>query len=362
MSTDVAPRLSPEGLLALVETVQRNCDFSDAFYAQDMSLCAYLLDMREQYRWAHGMAFGEPIPREQVSHWITSLEARWDTLRADDVQRASRGYVPLPGTPEIHAFEQELANSWLAPSGLVYGAGLGRMGRPIFFLGECVRREMREGLSILVTDRELARGMTAPPAVSRDATVLVRLDAMRRWLWVKGEEWGERRPDNPVARAVAGRRGDEAFAAIDRLARKECESLILHEVGEHRAGELLGEDWEDMLDDLHSNRKAEFFARAVRDLLADCLVTLPTLVERGEGESIEFWFANLEGMRRDLSPALLAAHTERGADLVKLKETAKDGVAHWKKAGKRLIAAWAREGPVAVERLWINHATLMHRA
>ena len=39
----------------LARAVQANCDRSDARHAQDMSLCNYLLAMREYYRWEHDL-------------------------------------------------------------------------------------------------------------------------------------------------------------------------------------------------------------------------------------------------------------------------------------------------------------------
>ena len=38
-------------LQSLRRSVQRNCDISDAEFAQSYSLCTYLLKMRELYRW-----------------------------------------------------------------------------------------------------------------------------------------------------------------------------------------------------------------------------------------------------------------------------------------------------------------------
>ena len=42
----------------LVDAVQTNCDIADARHAADLPLCIYLLQMREFYRWEHGLTFG----------------------------------------------------------------------------------------------------------------------------------------------------------------------------------------------------------------------------------------------------------------------------------------------------------------
>jgi hypothetical protein len=56
------------------------------------------------------------------------------------------------------------------------------------------------------------------------------------------------------------------------------------------------------------SRHAELLARAVRDHLADCLVTLPTLLKREAIGSLHFYLANLSGLRRALFPALPQAY------------------------------------------------------
>lgn len=40
----------------LVQSVQRNCHVADARHAREMTLCNYLLEMREFYRWEHDAA------------------------------------------------------------------------------------------------------------------------------------------------------------------------------------------------------------------------------------------------------------------------------------------------------------------
>ena len=55
-------------------------------------------------------------------------------------------------------------------------------------------------------------------------------------------------------------------------------------------------------------RRAEVFARAARDHLADCLVTLPVLLGRGTPAPIHSWFAGLDGMRRELWPRIADAY------------------------------------------------------
>jgi hypothetical protein len=83
--------------------------------------------------------------------------------------------------------------------------------------------------------------------------------------------------------------------------------------------------------------------RAVRDNLADCLVTLPALIARQAGPSASpsllFWFANFDGMRRELWPELAAFDfTELGAGDTALPEIVQRGAGHWEAVARRLLA------------------------
>jgi len=85
--------------------------------------------------------------------------------------------------------------------------------------------------------------------------------------------------------------------------------------------------------------------RAVRDHLADCLVTLPTLLEREAIGSLHFYLANLSGLRRALFPALPGAYESwlGHRDLGRLADIASRGEAHWVDAARRLIATFHRD-------------------
>jgi hypothetical protein len=322
----------------LVAVVQRNCDLADAAYAQELSLCTYLLQMREFFRWERGLPLHAPPDRGEVGRWIASREARWDAL-GDAPEPA---FSPLPIGGGVDAFDEDAANARLRSSGLVYAAGLGRFRRPEFVLAERVQSQAREGATVLVTGREHARGMNPPMAVSRGDQVLVRRDVLRRWLGTRVELSRLRPSAEGLAAALdAWRLGDgEPQATLDRIAEIETETLILHELGERRAAVLLGAQWEEMLASLEGPR-AEIVARAIRDLLADCLLTLPVLLERDATGSIHFWFANFEGMRRHLAPALPAAYARwRSGDRAALADAIEAGSAHWLAQARRMLDAW----------------------
>lgn len=325
---------------ALIDQVQHNCHIADARHARSLTLCNYLLEMREFYRWEHGLPPSEPAPRSEVGRWIAAREALWTDLE-------EREFSPLPLHDElVDPFASADINRDLLPHGLVYGAGIGRFHKPNFFLGELLRHEERKGVSILVCGCEYARDLTAAPAALRQDTVYLRQEALGRWLWEKAEAWGARPRDGALKAALdAYGYAAGAAAAIARMTEGESETLILHELGEHAAGLLLGADWEEMLAGF-SGRRAEVLARAVRDNLADCLVTLPALLERQATPSLYFWFANFDGMRRALFPALAQAYAlwcEAGESAA-IAATVAAGGSHFADAAGQLLELSRRLG------------------
>jgi len=226
----------------LASVVQRNCDISDARYAGDYGLCTFLLKMREYYRWENELPFARALPKDDLGDWLAAREQAWDCIEADR-------FAPLPlARGELEPFDAEAANRELLPLGCVYSAGYGRFGKPVFFLGRLLRVEQRAGYTILISSCEYARELAAPPAMLQGRTIFVRMESVRRYLWEKIEEWQWRKQGNTMARALASY--DliaDTEAALARMADNEMETMILHELGEARAGELLGHAWREMM-------------------------------------------------------------------------------------------------------------------
>jgi hypothetical protein len=200
-------------------------------------------------------------------------------------------------------------------------------------------------VKVYVAGCEYARDLIAPPAAMRDGAIFLRMDAVRRLLWNKFEEWQWKEKDTALGRAFAHYDfAQDIERGLDRMAEAESEVMILHEVGEARAEKLLGEDWNSMLGQLDS-RHAELLARAVRDHLADCQVTLPTLLERAAYGSLHFYLANLSGLRRALFPALLQAyeHWLGNRDDGKLAAVIDAAATHWLQTAQKLTATWQRD-------------------
>lgn len=332
-------------LPSLVEAVQTNCHIADASHAADLSLCTFLLQMREFYRWENGLPLGAALSREAVGHWLARREAHWADLEGRDFVR-----LPAGGGTTFDPFDVAALNTLLQPQGLVYGAGLVGPQRPIFFIAELDRLQaLDEDITLQVCGREFARSLLAPPAALQGDCIVLRRESMARWLWEKFEALGLEKLDGPF-RAVSRAYGleEDFHAALPRLLDEQSRTLVLHEIGEHRAGRWLEPGWAAMRLALH-DRRAELLVRAVRDHIADFTHTLPTLLAEGSAASIHFWFAGFDGLRRQLFPSLVDAYRawcagdagralQRGAGL---------GALHFTRLAGQVLAFHARHGDAA---------------
>ena len=333
----------------LLAAVRRNCLISDARHARNMTLCNYLLEMRGLYCWEKNLPLSEPPSRAAVGPWLATREAVWNEL--DD---SGAEYESIPIDAEmLDPFAVGEINQSLFRKGMVYGAGIGRFKKPHFFLGELLRRENRGAVEVVISGQEYVRDLNALPAALQGSTIYLRRDALRRWLWEKAEEWELRKNEGPL-KITLDRYGyaEDPLRAIDAMAEAETETLILHELGEHAAGQLLGPGWEDMLNSF-AGRRAEVLARAVRDNLADCLSTLPTLLATDKPTSVHFWFANFDGMRAALFPSLTAAYGGWSAsgDTSRLQAAVADGHVQWSALALRLLEFFRRDNASAESRI-----------
>jgi hypothetical protein len=321
-------------LAQLIDAVQRNCDISDARHAGDYGLCTFLLKMREYYRWETGLPFSRALPKEDVGDWLKIREELWDAIEGQDF-----AWLPL-ATGELGPFDADAANRELLPQGCVYSAGYGPFRKPIFFLGRLLRIDERSGFTILISSCEYARELAAPPAMLQGRTIFVRMESVRRYLWEKIEEWQWRKQEPAMMRALAAYDFmADAEAALERMVDSEMESMILHELGEAQGGALIGEGWREMTLSLAGTR-GEPIARAVRDLLSDCLSTLPELLKRANLSALHFYFATFDGQRRQLFPQAREAyeHLLRCGTLDRLWQVVHEGKERWLAVARALLA------------------------
>lgn len=329
--------LIPEGL---IDKVQHNCHISDARFAGNYTMCIYLMKMREFYRWEHGYAFEEQLPKEGVGSWLRQRESLWESVESEDFHNLNievENYKP---------FEVSEVNDRLLSQGLIYGAGLGIAASPHFFLAELEQQHKLGDCTIHVAGRELARDLTSPPAMSQGKNIYIRKESLRRFMWERLENWNWNRPQNAMAKALSHFDvKNNLEKSLDEMTELELESILQHEFGEIQAGEQLGEPWHQLLLSLPRSR-VEFMARAVRDLLADCLCTLPYLLKKQNPASIHLYIANLIGMRQELAPALKQAYqywTETGS-FDELDAYVAQGRKHWLNTAQSLLDIYQQHG------------------
>ncbi len=316
----------------LSKAVQFNCDLSDREFAADYSICIYLIRMREYYRWSHGIALNETLDQGALMDWVSDTEKRWNEITVDDFQALEyQGEFYLP-------FDAKELNRVLHPQGYTYSAGYGQFGKPVFMLAELDSMESTHHYKLTIAGRELARELTAPPAVMQSRNILIRRESVSRLIWDLLEEWQWNKPDNAMAQVVQYYDFETSpLRALERAGADQCEVLILHEIGELIAEDLVAPHWNEMLND--DNKHRQLFARAVRDYLADCLSTLPGLLAEENVPGIHFYFASLTPLRKSMFPALAKSYSSwrRGGPVAGIKQTIKCGQTHWLNTANRLV-------------------------
>lgn len=325
-------------LATLVETVQTNCDISDAQHAGDYTLCTYLLKMREYFRWEHEIPYFAEVPQSDLGAWLSARERRWD-----DVETVPLRMLPL-ASAELDPFASDEINRMLLPHGYVYSGGYGRFHKPLFFLGRLRERKQIHGFTVLVSSCEYARELAAPPAMFQGGTIYVREESARRFVWEKIDEWQWNKQENAMSRAMAGYDFNDKPRALEAMTRDAMDIMVWHEIGEGLVGEELGERWTSLLAGL-SRSRAEIVARAVRDHLADCRSTLPALLARAHAPSLHFYFANLDGVRKELFGDLHRAYKQWVAtgELRALHEVVTQDADHWLQVAASFIESFDRD-------------------
>jgi hypothetical protein len=339
--------MNEQTIRKLAQAVQYNCHISDARHGADYSLCVYLMKMREYFRWEMKLPLGAALGKDDVGTWLEAREQLWEEL--EDVELAP---IEIEGK-RFDPFDSEGINAQLESHGLVYSAGLGIKAKPHFFLGDLEQRIRTGDCDLFVVAGEHARDLTAPPAMTLGRSIFLRRESLRRMLWEKLESWRWNRPENALGRAFACYDFEDSLeAALENMTDQEIAAVLLHEQGEYEAGARLGADWAPMLLDL-AHTPAEVMARAVRDHLADCLVTLPALAAEGSPPSMHFFIGNLTSMRKEIFPSLELAYAEWLAtgDTGPLTAIAEAGCIHWMGVARSMMDLHRELGARSAQRM-----------
>ena len=309
----------------LVNTVQHNCHIADARHAGDYTLCVYLLKMREMYRWEQGIGFQKMLTTDDVGDWLTEREGLWDDVEDQEYKDLiidNKNYEP---------FKNGLINKLLDENKLVYNAGLGVRCRPHFFIAELEEQIQNDDFTVYISGKEYARDMAAPAAMAQENKVFIRRESLSRVIWEILDDARVTGLDNPLTRAMSFYDFEDNIAeALEQMTEAEIEYVIEHEIGEVKAGKLLGDGWNDMVTNLQRTH-AEIMLRAIRDHLADSITTLPTLLKNNSKASLHFYFGNMTAMRKHLAPSLVDAYTHwhENDDLSQIQTLVNKSQGHW---------------------------------
>lgn len=323
----------------LQQTIQHNNHISDAQYAGNYTLCIYLLKMREYYRWEKQLPFGQPLSNDDIGPWLTERESLWDT-----VEEESFSSLFLDGN-SFSPYDDAGINARLNERGLVYSGGYGNYGKPVFFLAELKDKTVIDDVTLYVAGHELARDVAAPPGMAHDKSVYIRRESLRRFIWEKLEESHWHKQENPLARALnCYDFNGQLNESLDRMTDMEVDTVLHHEIGEIRASQLLGSDWEEMVMQMPRSQ-AEFMARAIKDHLADALSTLPRLLDNQEPAQLHFYFANLSGMRKVLFPSLYDAYNAwiDSQSLEPIRQLISRSEQHWHDLAGRMLTLFDQQ-------------------
>jgi hypothetical protein len=296
-------------LHALITSIKRNCNISDAKYWGFYSLCGLLLRLRELYRSEKGMRPWERINQEEISDWISEREALWQELEGEtlcDIIVAEEVYGP---------FEIERVNTILEKENLLYGAGYGIHMKPSFFLADLLSKQTIEGHVVYIAGHEYVRDLAVYPATLQDGSIFARVDTTRQLLWEKFEDLGMKA--SKVSHAFAFSRygitrgeepSEDMYKQMFHVAFSEVETYTYHEIGEAYEEGKLGGEWKDLLIDF-AGTKIEVFARGVKDLLSDTSEKgmIRYIIENRKEGSLGFYLVFLGGYRKPLFPEIIKA-------------------------------------------------------
>ncbi len=323
-----------KNLQEIIDTIQHNCHIADARHAGDYTLCVYLLKMREMYRWEQGIDFKTMLTTDDVGDWLTMREGVWDDIEEQEYKALAinngiedKSYEP---------FDNDLINTLLDDKKLddkklVYNAGLGIRCRPHFFIAELEKTIKHEDYTVFISGKEYARDMAAPAAMAQENNIFIRRESLRRVIWEILDDARVAGLDNPLTRAMSFYDFDgDAEDALNNMTDAEIDYVIEHEIGEVKAGKILGELWNEMTIKL-ARTQAEIMLRAIRDHLADSITTLPTLLRNKSEASLHFYFGNMTAMRKHLAPSLIEAYQQwhETGDLKALKDVSNRSQTHW---------------------------------
>jgi len=289
--------------------VLKNCDISDSQHAGLYSICGLALRLRDLYKWENRLnPWVEKDPSE-VLKWIGDKEEAWERL-------AERNFhdIIISGK-QFDPFDAKAINTVLEPRGVIYGAGYARSLKPTFFLAEIESKEEKDGCTIYILGRELARDLQTIPALSQDDYIYVRQESAKLFLW--DQIFYIKKSGRSALRFGLKNYGLKEQTPqmlhfhFDRIAEAETGKYVYHELGEIHDTVFDRNLWREIVA-AFPHTPIELLVRTIKDLLADTnkYGTLYYIIRERNAASLGFYVAFLETVTKKIFPQIIDAFQE----------------------------------------------------
>jgi hypothetical protein len=295
--------------------VKHNCNISDAKYWGFYSPCGLLLRMRDLYKIENNLKPWGKVSLEKIGEWIHEREGLWQDLEGSEFRNINikgRNYKP---------FDVKDINSVLLEHGYVYGAGYGNMLKPVFLLAALKKKNSIKQYDVHITGKEIARDLSASPAMTRGNTVIARHQTMDLFFWEKLEEMKAKKCNGALFQAFSeygipkntgnNIADDSLKKRMTKIVREEISAYIHHELGEASQRRILGRWWKELLLRVPYSR-AELFLRGIKDVSSDTCRSgmLAYIIQNKKAGSLGFYTALYGGFRRIIFPGMAEAYEE----------------------------------------------------
>lgn len=286
--------------------VRHNCDISDAKHAGLYSICGLALRLRDLFKWENCVDPWVEKDSAEILEWIGIKEKLWDQLDGQTYRPISlngKSYDPFD-TPGI--------NQILIPHGMLYGGGYAQHLKPTFFLAAIEKKLMISNIDVFVLGQEYARDLLTLPALSQENQVVFRKDSARIFFW--DQVFYMKKSGRPFLGYAINKSGinkkDPNFLQknLDYLLNLYQFTYIYHEVGEIKDNDFDKNLWREIIA-AYPQSVAEYFARTIKDLLADTnpYGTLQYIVQEGKDISLSLYTAFFDGLAPSIFPELRPA-------------------------------------------------------
>lgn len=270
------------------DTVEFNCDVSDANYWGFFSICGLLLRLRTLFKIERNLDPWDSIPNEEIFPWIEKKEEKWKTLNNAEFQNIKIDNKIFP------PFEANEINNLVNPFGVVYGAGYALFMKPTFFIGTIKKIERINSYKIYFVDREIVRDLFSSPGMNLGRTIYIRLTDIRHRLWEDMQSWLSK--NDILTEIIFSKYGNPKkwqlpFPEFEKIVEKYSEIVLYHEIAEQEIKDI---SWNEIIKSCNEY-KTERILRGIKDFVADFSVKGPIYqsIKNYDRELLSLYFISM---------------------------------------------------------------------